>query len=247
MALGLLALCLQTGSRGGLLTLIGMAALLFLRLSGFARALFIVLLLAVVPVFWISSPESARVRYLTMFGVEVQTDLRDVEYAKASSEGRKEMFIRSLIQTGRHPILGVGAGMLQVAEADEAKAAGQRPAWIQAHNAYTQVSSEMGIPGFIFFMGFILGSVGLLRRIRRESENNPDLAPFRHMALMLMLGWVGLCINIVFNHLAYRMYPGVFAGMSVGVYLAFLRESRPPAPVARPVLVPRPKRLPVVS
>ncbi|MEP6601120.1 MAG: hypothetical protein ABJB49_04840 [Nitrospirota bacterium] len=53
---------------------------------------------------------------------------------------------------------GVGPGNFPVAYWTESKSQGKPAAWNVSHNSYTQVSSEMGIPGFIVFAAMLFYS-----------------------------------------------------------------------------------------
>jgi O-antigen ligase len=64
------------------------------------------------------------------------------ESAAASTEQRKELFIRSLEVTLQHPLFGVGPGNFVILSG----------AWLASHNAYTQMSSEGGVPALILYM-----------------------------------------------------------------------------------------------
>ena len=77
-----------------------------------------------------------------------------------SSEGRELLLVQSINMTFEHPIFGVGPGVFAAASWDERKRSGINPGnAMVSHNTYTQISSETGIPGFLFFIGALLLSL----------------------------------------------------------------------------------------
>ena len=80
--------------------------------------------------------------------------------AIASTDARMRLLTKSIKYTLYHPLFGVGPGMFAVAEDKEAHANGLRHGtWQGTHNSYTQVSSELGIPGCIFYVLVIFWSL----------------------------------------------------------------------------------------
>ena len=67
--------------------------------------------------------------------------------ATVGSQSKTTPFSRSIELTIKNPIVGVGPGMFAVAEAEDAQEQNIEEVWHETHNAYTQVSSEIGIPG----------------------------------------------------------------------------------------------------
>jgi O-antigen ligase len=98
-------------------------------------------------------------RYQTTVSQEADDTDMDSEMlasAHSSTQSRKELLRHSLIFTMHHPLFGVGPGMFEVADDAYAKAQGSKKgSWLGTHNSYTQVSSEIGIPAFLFFVAAI--------------------------------------------------------------------------------------------
>ena len=81
---------------------------------------------------------------------------------RGSAEARKQLLIKSLEVLAKHPLLGVGPGNFIV----------RSGSWHVAHNTYTEVASEAGIPGLLLFLLLIRCAFSNLRPVRRLSA--PD-------------------------------------------------------------------------
>lgn len=65
-----------------------------------------------------------------------------------------------------------------------------------AHSEYFMTLSEMGLPGFVFFLGFILASIFVGIRLYRKSEN-PEV---KYLAFAIMLGLVSYYFHGLMNN-----------------------------------------------
>jgi O-antigen ligase len=204
----------QTGSRSGLITLLGMAVILFFRVS--VRGKFALLLVATAAV--LLSPliisGDLKDRYMTLLG-EDKTSTQQV--AAGSSRARTHLFWQSVYLTFKNPILGVGPGMFAVAENNYSlENLGIRGAWHDTHNAYTQVSSECGIPALLFY-ATALGSTLLVPwRILKVIPQNAtgDRLQIRNAAIALELSLAAFLIFSCFLSVAYAGMPFVLMGVS---------------------------------
>ena len=68
------------------------------------------------------------------------------------------------------------------------------------HNAYTQVSSEMGLIGFFFFIGVFISCFRDLLRLDKTARRL-QLKEVRSMMLCILLGLVALSIQYFFDFL----------------------------------------------
>ena len=82
-----------------------------------------------------------------------------------------------------HPIFGVGPGIFTVGEADLAKSEGQAAQWHVSHNSYTQVSSEMGIPGLLLYLAALWGTLSNIVWFRRRSRIDPATRTFQALRI----------------------------------------------------------------
>ncbi len=65
-----------------------------------------------------------------------------------------------------HPLLGVGIGCYNEANARYAPKLGRR----DAHNTYMSLAAEMGLPGLLLWLGLVGSVLGQVRRLRRRLE-----------------------------------------------------------------------------
>jgi len=219
----------RTGSRGGVLALLIMLAAVFLSLPISRKAVAVLLLIVAVPLSLTLIPKDALLRYRTIFSQASPLEANDedaktLNAAIASSSLRKLLFWESVAISFRHPIFGVGPGQFDVYKANEAEAAGQHANWLVTHNAYTQVSSEMGLVGFVFYMGLLLTTGLTLRRIRKRFRQVPHMRPAYYIASSLLMSWLAYCVFSVFDYVAYYQYVPLLAGFAVGLNNAVTNE-----------------------
>jgi O-antigen ligase len=197
------------------------ALLLISRASGAVRiaclAAIPILILLVAAVL----PQTIRSRYLSLFddNSRVQTE------ADASYEARQYMLRTSLRFTAENPLFGVGPGEFSDSEGREATAKGQHGTWQVSHNAYTQLSSEMGIPAMLFYLGAIVSAFRMVNRERKKCRNVPQLRMASAAAFCLTLAMVGFGVAIFFLSLAYTFYFPFITGLCIALARAIQRES----------------------
>jgi hypothetical protein len=242
----------RTGSRSGMLTVIGMLMLLFYRLAGRGRLMIGATALAVALIMPLVISDYLKDRYMTWFEAKSES----VRSAAGSTQGRSHLFWRSLELTIRNPIVGVGPGMFAVAENDDSVAnLGVKGAWHTTHNAYTQISSEYGIPALLFFV-FALGSAWMIpRRLLKAIPRNAteDKKKIRAAAIALEISMAAFMIEAFFLSLAEHSISYILMGVSLafsGVATRVLatapiasdkQGSPPPVPafaVKRPIPAP---------
>jgi len=212
---GLVLTALRSGSRGGLLALLAVIVVLLWKASLKQRvgaiAVFVILGLIAGAVF----PSVIWDRFQTILSSDSSDNSSTVAMAQASTDSRWYTFKRSLEFTAQHPLFGLGPGNYMVAEADAAKREGIRGSWLGTHNAYTQASSEGGIPAFVFFAAALFGSMRLSARVYKRSRPHRQLRHVANTALCLLLALVGFSVNILFAHLAFTYYLPALAGLTV--------------------------------
>jgi O-antigen ligase len=200
-----LNMVLKTGSRAGLLTLGCIAIYVFFKSRPMVKLAMgmIALLGALCAPFLL--PRSVLDRYALIFSTSSANELdsQQAEYAAGSTESRTRMLQLSLDLTIHNPIFGVGPGMFAVAGADAAKEEGQRAAWLQTHNLYTQVSSETGIPGFIIYLfTLIVGFRNIGYAKKRAGHFNPELSD---MASWLRVSYLAFLFTGFFSSTAFHL------------------------------------------
>ena len=214
--------CAATGSRGGLIAFAAVIAFILIRAPGRVRigalaaiAVISLLVLAVLP-------QTLLHRYATLF----TNDSDDIE-AIESTQARTHLLKSSIQFTFQHPIFGVGPGEFSDYEADVAKIAGKKGAWQVTHNAYTQVSSEAGIPALVLFLAAIFMSFRTFGRVYRAARSRPGLRSMAMACFCCQLSLVGFCTATVFLSLAYTMYLPTMSGLALAFSRSLDRELAP--------------------
>ena len=202
--------CAATGSRGGLVAFVAVCAFILVRAPGRVRigalaaaAAMFLLLLAVLP-------QSLLQRYATLFSNDT-----DDQEAVQSTAARTNLLRSSIQFTMQHPIFGVGPGEFSDYEASAAKSAGKKGAWQVTHNAYTEVSSEVGIPALLFYLAAIVMSFRTFGRVYRASRSRPHLRSMSMACFCCQLSLVGFCTATIFLSLAYTMYLPAMSGLAM--------------------------------
>ena len=204
---------LKTGSRATFLSLIAcfVVALVLSR----KRFLLIAGVIPIIAGSLMLAPSYALNRLVNIIWSIQEQDLSTMDGAQMSQLERTDVFWRSVNMTIHHPLLGVGPGQFPETIAKEARERGVHMTWLNPHNSYTQVSSESGLIGLIFYTGTLLLAIGLSYRAYNLSLTHANLEHFEGMALALFLALIAYSINSFFHHVAYgRMLP-ILAGMSL--------------------------------
>ena len=245
MALGLMVLVvvIRSASRGSLVALLTILLILFWT-QPFAGKLKLGLLsIVMATAFFALTPREILSRYVTIFGDAEKND--DVATsAEYSSMARRELLEQSLKLTMAHPLFGVGPGIFVVGEAKLAEAEGQKAMWHVSHNTYTQVSSEMGIPGLLLYLAALWATFRNVFWFRAHSRIDPT-GRVSAMGLAFLLSLAGLCVGLTFSSSAYLPYLPILMGLSVVFRKSLEREmdlharssvlTAPEPPMAAPV------------
>jgi len=209
-------LIFSTGSRGGLAALV-LAYLVFLYCSNAARraaglAVGAVALLTV-PLFL---PALTRNRLATVVG---ETNAE----ADESSESRTYLFQQSVRYTLQYPLFGVGPDQFSNFEGSESRSKGLHGAWHATHCAYTQVSSECGVPALLFFAGGITSAVLLVVRLYRNAKRK-GVQDIANACFCYLLGMAGYLAALAFLSNAYTFHLPAMIGLAISIAFAGTRE-----------------------
>jgi putative inorganic carbon (hco3(-)) transporter len=191
-----------TGSRGGFLALIVTAAVFLWEFAvrGGRRYL---LALAVVTgaALWLASSGLIVGRLKGTFSPN-----EDAGEAYASSQARKELFWRSVEVTREHPLFGVGPGNFMQVSGD----------WHVAHNSYTQMSAEGGIPALILYGLILWSGFKNIRDTKRFASRNRETSLLAKALHASLLGYItGSC----FLTLDYAFFPYFFVAYTTALFL----------------------------
>jgi len=141
---------LITYSRGAFLGLVALGAFLAWKLGRGKRFQMIIAVAVVSGILTVASPGGFGNRIATIFGGGKADKTR-------SSTQRRDLLIRAFNLAKVHPF-GVGLANYHIYSLDEEK----------AHNAYLEISVELGLLGFLAYLIFNIAPIIKLRRFERE-------------------------------------------------------------------------------
>jgi len=212
----------RAGSRSALLALITLFAMMFLFVNLKQKALMCALGVVGVMAGLLFLPAYLRVRFTTLFTKHDTAQLTEQERGRlggdiGSSEGREMLLWQAIQMTTVHPLVGVGPGVFGEVAWDERKASsGAGGGLLVSHNTYTQMSSELGIPGFLCFITTLLLSIKYaLSDYRRNRELNP---PVSRSSLYMFVCLIGLAAGIFFLSVGYSMLLAVLFGLTASLH-----------------------------
>ena len=112
-----------------------------------------------------------------------------------SSDQRKELLERSILVTLRNP-WGIGIGNFPIV--------GIRN--LQSHNAYTQISSELGLLGLAAYLIFMISPFRKLGAIERSLFKQEEFNWFYYMSIGFQASIIAYMVSSFFNSVAYNWY-----------------------------------------
>jgi O-antigen ligase len=107
---------------------------------------------------------------------------------------------------------------------------GQHGRWLETHNAYTQMSSECGIPGLLLMLGGVVSAFRMINRTfkRAKAQGNKEVAD---ACLCYMVSWLGYLVTLFFLAGAYFFTLPAMISLAIAMYYAAERELARTAPV----------------
>jgi len=215
----LLYVVLRTGSRAGLIALVGMGIMLFFRSSGQRRMGMIVLgaiLLAATPLLL---NQDLRDRYGTILTGTSGKNMSDVSLSAAESqETRMELIVHALVLSAQNPIFGVGMGQFEPASATLSSTHGQAAMWHPVHSFLFLVLAETGIPGAIFYTAAVVFCMRAVFKISKFTRSRKDLAIASEVSEALLYSYVGFVICMLFSPGAYLYQFPMLAALVTALY-----------------------------
>ena len=236
----ILATTFRTGSRGAMIGFVVTLLVVFLRAPVMGKLKIIIAGVLFLSIVLTTMPGRLIARYKTVADEEADDGEMDPSMrasAVSSTASRKQLLKHSLIFTMQHPLLGVGPGMFEVADDAYSKTIGLRKgSWLGTHNSYTQVSSELGIPAFLFFAAAVAMALRGSYAIYKRTRGDPRLEDMGNAALGLHYCLVIYAVTILFDHIAYTVMLPVFGGMAASLVrtaeLEIQRIQSTPPPVS---------------
>lgn len=176
-----------TYSRGGFLGLIASSAVLIWKLGRKNRFKVSLAAIAGGGLFILLAPGNYGVRILSIFGLATDP--------VGSSDQRRELLERSLIVTLRNP-WGIGIGNFPIV--------GIRN--LVTHNAFTQVSSELGLLGLAAYLILMISPFRKLGAIERTLFAREEFDWFYYLSIGLQASLVGYMVSSFFVAVAYNWF-----------------------------------------
>jgi O-antigen ligase len=148
---------------------------------------------------------------------------------RGSAAVRRELLILSLKMTATHPIFGVGPGQFE----------NVTQTWFLTHNTYTQLSSEVGIPGFILFVLVLRQVFRNLKGIQKTEafRNDPQIHIF---ASALRASFAGYLVGAFFASYGYELFIYALVAFTGVLYTACQEQ----APTTKPRTMTKFSRFP---
>jgi O-antigen ligase len=207
---------LGTASRGALTALGVVFLFMIFRATPKQRALTVLAATVMAVASFAILPGATLSRLGSLFG-------QQHEEAEDSYEARSYLFWTSVQYTLQHPVVGVGLGQFPNFEGKTQQAEGKHGNWHATHCAWTEVSSECGLPALLFFALGIGSAVGLVHRTWRQARNQgfTDIANACFCYVVAMLGFL---IAITFLANAYRFYLPAMIGLAISMSFVARRQ-----------------------
>jgi O-antigen ligase len=219
---------LRTGSRAGLLTIVICFVILFLsgKMKTKVAMLGVAALIAAICV--AAVPRDILLRYGTLFsGTSNEAGMSADEYsAVESTRARKLLFQESVRLMLEHPLFGVGPGIFSAALAAEQKQLGQRQTWREAHNSFTQLGCEAGIPALGLYLAALLYCMKRTIRVYRRARSDPNQIVICRMAATLFVALTIYTICGAFGTYSYTFHFPILAGLVQAFYMCASKEMK---------------------
>src|SRR5260370_27822657 len=170
--------------------------------------------------------------------------------AVESTRARKMLLGESVRIMLEHPLFGVGPGIFSASLAGEQKQRGQAQTWHEAHNSFTQLGSEAGIPALCVFLTIVIYCLKRTVSIYRRARRDPPQIGISRMAASLAMALVTFIISATFGTYSYTIEFPVRAGLIQALDVCARRELNsgavfsPPRAPTRLVNSPRPAHVP---
>jgi putative inorganic carbon (HCO3(-)) transporter len=191
----------RTGSRGGFVSLVAVAAICVWEFAICGRRRYLLVLAALAPVIlWQFSGGMLVGRLKGTFNVS-----DDTAAAYASAEQRQQLFWRSIEVTKEHPLFGVGPDNFDQISG----------AWHVTHNAFTQMSSEGGIPALVLYVLILWSGFKNTRATIRLVRGQTESGVF---ARALFASLSGYAVGSLFLSVGYQFFPYILVAYTTVLF-----------------------------
>lgn len=195
-------------SRGGFLGLIAASGVLAWKLGRRYRLNVTLASIVVGAIAIVAAPGNYGLRVLSIFIPALD--------ATGSRDQRWELLMRSLLVTARNP-WGIGIGNFTIV--------GIRSH--DTHNAFTQVSAELGLLGLAAYMIFIISPYRKLRAIERTLFDSKEHGWYYYLAIGLQASIIGYLVASFFASVAYNWFIYYLIAYAVAFRRTYMLEHGP--------------------
>jgi len=199
------------GSRGALIAVGCMFLFTLFRATVRQKAVALIAVTSMAVILPVILPGNTFARMASLFGAA------DHEEAKESKDSRAYLFQKSVAYTFQFPIFGVGPDQFGLYEGFHSKIIGDHGDFHATHCAYTEVSSECGVPALLLFLGGIISVFAAVSKThaRAKREGHLDIV---NLSFCYMLSMLGFLVSIIFLANAYRFYLSALIGLGIALY-----------------------------
>jgi probable O-glycosylation ligase (exosortase A-associated) len=207
-----IAAVIATFSRAGFLTLavIAMLSLIAMARGRAPGVALLVVFLGVGGLFLM--PEGYVARLSTITNIEADPT--------GSAQGRWTDYIVSMDYIRQHPVTGAGLGQDLLALNETRGEA----TWRSVHNAFLQVTVDLGLPGLMLLLALLFTSFGNARFVRKRAAGQPGLESLAALARGVQVSLVAFAVASFFHPIAYQFYFFCLAGLAVALRNAYRAE-----------------------
>lgn len=219
---------LLTRSRGGLVSLCIVMAILLLTAFSRQRTAAVALVLACILILGIFGSRGYWERMGTIWsGGEPRADSvgdYDASGVWGARWGLWQGGLRIMLQ---HPLIGVGAGVSPIAEGLSHKGAGK---WSATHNSFLEIGVELGLPGLALFLFLLYRAVKNCRGVIHLARRQTGLATEAWLARGVELSLYGYMVAGFGLSQGYSAIPYALVATSVALAHASLARARTSGP-----------------
>jgi O-antigen ligase len=225
----------RSGSRTALMMLMVLGLYVLYRSNWKEKSLVVGVMVLGVLFSLLTTPETIFKRFSTLFVTSVgalDADSLEIEAsAVGSTESRIHHLKMSLLVTVQHPLLGVGPGQFMEAENLLMQQEGRRGSWKVTHNGFTEISSETGLPGLVFYSAALVWMWNAIGKLVDRAARVARFGEVHHTAVMFRILFLVTAVGVSLGISLYHYYIPAFIGLALG----FLRSSNASfAAAARP-------------
>jgi O-antigen ligase len=159
----------KTGSRGGVIGLVAVAAMLILRAAPKRRWSYAIAIVGCAAAFALTANDTLMERFGTI--LEPRSD-----YNFTEREGRIQVWMRGLGYMLKRPLIGIGVDGFETAEGmlSGMRNEGFGVLYMAAHNSFVQIGAELGVLGLSAFVVAIWSAGRGCQRIRQRALASRD-------------------------------------------------------------------------